>query len=213
MGEVLTLALAVAASPFPIIPAILLLFTERARPTSLAFLAGWSGGILLVSTVFVLIPEVLSGEGTPTWASWARVVLGLVLVVLGARQWLRRDEPAETPAWMRSLETATPRSALRLGLLLSAANPKIVVIAAAAGIAISSGDASGWAEAAEVAVFTLVGSITVAVPVLTYAVLGERVLRPLGVAKDWLTAHHTAVMAVVLVVLGLLVALKGVQGL
>ena len=44
-GEVLPLALGIAASPFPVVPAILLLFTPRARASSSAFLAGWLVGV------------------------------------------------------------------------------------------------------------------------------------------------------------------------
>ena len=49
-ADVVPLALAIAASPFTIIPAILLLFTERPRTTSLAFLAigtGISAGVVI----------------------------------------------------------------------------------------------------------------------------------------------------------------------
>jgi predicted phage tail protein len=51
------------------------------------------------------------------------------------------------------------------------------------------------------------------VPVLGYAALGDRVLRPLGAAKDWLATHNAAVMAVVLVVLGIALVANGIQGL
>ena len=47
IAEILPLALAIALSPFPIIPAILLLFTAQARSNSIAFLAGWFSGILV----------------------------------------------------------------------------------------------------------------------------------------------------------------------
>ena len=214
MLETLPLALAIAASPFPIIPAILLLFTARPRPTSSAFLVGWLLGILASTTVFVLLSEVIeSTEGSPVWVSWVRLVLGAALVVYGVQQWLARGSKTEAPAWMRSLETATPSSSFRLALLLSGVNPKVVLIAAAAGLAIGSGDLHGWAEVMAVLVFTAVAALSVAVPVLGYAVLGEPVLRPLGVVKDWLTAHNAAVMAVVLVVLGIALAAKGIQGL
>ena len=39
-GEIVLLALAIPASPFPIIPAILLPFTERPRAAGLSFPAG-----------------------------------------------------------------------------------------------------------------------------------------------------------------------------
>ena len=59
MGEVLPLAIGIAASPFPVIPAILLLFTGRPRAAAWAFLAGWLVGIGASTTVFVLLAEVV----------------------------------------------------------------------------------------------------------------------------------------------------------
>ncbi len=47
IGEVTPLALGVALSPFPVVPAVLLLSTPRAKATAGAFLAGWAAGILL----------------------------------------------------------------------------------------------------------------------------------------------------------------------
>ncbi|MDD2858625.1 MAG: GAP family protein, partial [Candidatus Nanopelagicales bacterium] len=73
MLETLPLALAIAASPFPIIPAILLLFTERARATSAAFLLGWIVGIAFAVTCFTLVSEFIEvADHPPLWASAAR---------------------------------------------------------------------------------------------------------------------------------------------
>jgi threonine/homoserine/homoserine lactone efflux protein len=214
LGEIVPLALAIAASPFPIIPAILLLFTARPRATALSFLAGWSLGVLVATTVFVGLAGIVSlGDGTPAWASWSRVVLGLLLVTLGLSRWRSRRERTETPGWMASLDAATPASALRLGLLLSAANPKILILAAAAGVAIGSAELPIADAVAAVAVVTLIGSLSVALPVLLYLMGGERVLEPLGRARGWLERNNAAVMAVVITVIGALLALKGYQGL
>jgi threonine/homoserine/homoserine lactone efflux protein len=113
---------------------------------------------------------------------------------------------------MRSVESASPGDALRLGLLLSAANPKILLLTGAAGLAIGTEADSPAAVAAAVAAFTLVAASTVAVPVVLYAILGERILPPLATAKDWLQANNAAVMAVVVTVIGLVLATKGIQG-
>ena len=59
------------------------------------------------------------------------------------------------------------------------------------------------------AVFTLVAALSVTVPVFGFLALGERMLPPLARAKDWLIAHNAAVMAVVVVVIGFLLASKG----
>ena len=214
LGDVLPIALGIAASPFPIIPAILLLFTPRARATSSSFLLGWVVGILVATGTFALLAEVLDTRDQPaTWASWARILLGAVLVVLGVRQWLGRRAKESAPQWMQSLADATPGAALRLGLVLSAANPKILLLAAAGGLAIGSSDLAAGGVVLAVALFTVVASSTVAIPVLLYLVLGERILGPLGVVRDWLQANNAAVMAVVIVVIGVLLLVKGLGGL
>lgn len=214
VAEVVPLALGIAASPFPIVPAILLLFTPRPRATSGSFLGGWVVGVGAATAAFVVLAAVVeAAEETPTWASWGRLVLGALLVVVGVRQWLRRGAEKETPAWMRSLESAGPASAFRLGLLLSAANPKILLLAAAAGLVIGSDDAGTSARLAAVLGFTAIASSTVAAPLLLHTLLGERMLGPLTRAKDWLAEHNAAVMAVVVFVLGVLLVVKGAGGL
>ena len=54
LGELIPLALVVALSPLSIIPAVLLvLHTDRPRPTGLAFMAGWLVGLAALTVVFV----------------------------------------------------------------------------------------------------------------------------------------------------------------
>nr|BEK70661.1 hypothetical protein KPHV_78880 [Kitasatospora purpeofusca] len=53
---------------------------------------------------------------------------------------------------------------------------------------------------------------TVALPLLLHLVAGERVLTPLGRARSWLELHNSAVTAVVLAVIGVLLVLDGVSG-
>jgi len=212
--DILPLAVGIAASPFPIIPVILLLLTPRALAGSSSFLAGWAIGILTIAAVFVLLAEVLDPSGhPPTWASWARVALGIALVCVGARQWLSRGGSDKPPAWMQSIQSATPSGALRLGVLLSAANPKIVLLAAPAGLAIGAEAAAPAAATVAAMVFTAVAASTVAIPVLLYVILGDRILPRLQTAGTWLQANNRSVMAVVITVIGLVVLSKGIGGL
>lgn len=209
LAEILPLAVAIAASPFPIIPAILLLFTDRPRAASTAFLGGWSGGILAGTLVFTTLATVLEQGETPPWATWLRIVMGLLLVGLGARKWAARGKDAEPPGWMRSLETANPGKAVSIGLLLSVANPKVLLLSAAAGLYVGAVELSGSEFAVVVVVFTLVAAASVAIPVGLFLALGDRMLPPLGRAKDWLIAHNAAVMAAVVVVIGVALVTKG----
>ena len=55
IGEILPLALGIAVSPIPIIAAILMLLSPRAKGTSVGFLLGWVVGIVVAVTVFTLL--------------------------------------------------------------------------------------------------------------------------------------------------------------
>ncbi len=210
MSEWLPFAVAIAASPFPVVPVILLLFTARPRAAAGAFLGGWATGVLVPTALFVALAEVVEREDhPPSWASWVRIGIGAALVVLGVRQWITRHAADESPAWMSALGTAGPRAAARSALLLSVANPKVLLLAAAGGLAIGA-EASGWlADATAVVGFTVVASVSVAAPVLLFLVRGERMLRPLGVARDWLERNNATLMAVVITVIGVALLLKG----
>jgi threonine/homoserine/homoserine lactone efflux protein len=213
IADVLPLAVAIAASPFTIIPVILLLFTPRARAASAAFLSGWLIALAVGATGFVLLAALIEGfEEVPTWLSWTRIVLGTILIVLGIRQWRARRTPASSPAWMQRIESATPRRAFRLSFLLAYANPKVLLLTAAAGLSIGAAELERASTAGLIAIFTGVAAISVAVPVGLFAVLGERMLGPLSRVRDWLERNNATVLAVVIIVIGVLVLAEGVSG-
>ena len=160
IAEVLPLALAVALSPFPIIPAILLLFTKKPRAAGFSFLAGWVVGVLGSTILFVLLAALIElADEPPTWASWTRIALGALLIAVGIRQVMRRSESSETPAWMASIDSLEPAGAMRLGIILSAANPKVLLLTAAAGLTVGSEQAGFGPSAFAVLVFTVIASI------------------------------------------------------
>jgi threonine/homoserine/homoserine lactone efflux protein len=96
-----------------------------------------------------------------------------------------------------------------LGLLLSGANPKVLLLTAAGGLEIDSTDLSRTGALATIALFAAIAASTVAIPLVLYAAMGERMLGPLSRAKDWLGLHNAAVMAVVITVIGVYLAVKG----
>ncbi|HSF97226.1 MAG TPA: GAP family protein [Ornithinibacter sp.] len=213
-GDLVPLAIGILASPFPVIPVILLLLTPRATANAGAFLGGWAAGVLAGTAVFVALANVIDGfEETPTWVSWARVLLGGALVIVGVRQFMARHESKEAPGWMRALDDATPASAVRLGALLSGANPKILLLSAAAGLTIAAADLTAGATVATVVIFALVGSLSVALPLVVHLVLGDRAQAPLLRAKEWLTEHNATIMVVVMLVIGGLLLSNGISGL
>ncbi len=214
LTELIPLALVVALSPLSIIPAVLVLHSSRPRPTGLAFLFGWLVGLAVLTGIFVLASGLMGTlDKPPSWASWMRVVVGALLIVFGLYRFLTRKRSAHTPGWMQSMSKLTPIRAALAGLALTVVNPKVLFICAAAGLAIGSaglGTAHAWiAEAWYVAV---AGS-TVAIPILAYAVSGDRLDPALERLKEWMERQHAILVAGILIVIGLLVLYKGIHGL
>ena len=93
---------------------------------------------------------------------WLKLVLGLLLLLVAARQWRGRPhegDDAPTAKWMGALDAFTPVKALGAGVLLGTVNPKnlLLIVGGAAAVAqtgISTGDqVVAWA------VFTLIASL------------------------------------------------------
>src|SRR4051812_42255280 len=139
LTELIPLALVVALSPLSIIPAVLVLHTPRPKPTGLAFLVGWVVGLAVLTSLFIEVSGLMGGvDEKPRWASWVRVVVGVALLVFGGYRWLTRNRSEHSPKWMSSLSTLTPPKALATAAVLTAVNPKVLFICAAAGLAIGT---------------------------------------------------------------------------
>ncbi|TCO17202.1 Sap-like sulfolipid-1-addressing protein [Kribbella steppae] len=218
IGELLPLAVGVAISPVPIMAAILMLLAPRAGGTSAGFLLGWVAGIAVATGVFTALAGVGFGDSDEPSAavSWVKIGLGVLLLLLAARQWRARPKPgtaAALPGWMSAMDSFTLPKAAGLGFVLSAVNPKNLLMCVAAGTAIGSGGLSGGGDVVAVAVFTALAASSVAVPVLAYAVARDRLRGPLDGLKQWLQAHNAAVMSVLLLVIGTVLIGKGIGGL
>ncbi|GAB7066658.1 GAP family protein [Mycobacterium hodleri] len=215
LAELIPLALVVALSPLSIIPGVLVLHSPRPRPTGLAFLAGWVVGLAVVTQIFVEVSNVVGGglDKPPSWASWVRIVAGGALIVFGGYKWLTRRRSEHSPKWMTGFATITPRKALVTALVLVVANPKVLFMCAAAGLAIGTEGLGRKGAALGVFFYVAIAASTVALPVLAYAVSGDRLHQPLTRLKDWMEAQHAALVAGILVVLGVLVLYKGLHGL
>ena len=214
IGDVLPLAIGIAVSPIPIIAAILMLFSARATSTSTGFLLGWILGIVVATAVFTALAGTLKTGGEPSAvASWIKIGLGVLLVLVGIRQWRSRGGQHDAPKWMATIDDFTFPKALGLGFLLSAVNPKNLIIAAGAGLIIGSGTVGVGGDAAAIALFTVIASSTVAIPVLAHLVAAERMTRPLESLRKWLQDNNATVMATMILVIGVVLVGKGVSGL
>jgi Sap, sulfolipid-1-addressing protein len=218
-GTVLTgltgLGLVIALSPITVIPAVLVLQAPRPRPAGLAFLAGWVLGLAAVTALAVGASGLLGGldKTPPRWASWLRVILGSALILYGIYQWLTRRRHTESPAWMRSFATISPKRAGLTAAALVVIRPDVLLICVPAGLAIGGsglGAAAAWICAA---IFVAIAASSVAIPILAYAAAGNRLDDPLARLKDWMDRNNAALMAALFVVIGLLVLYHGIDAL
>jgi threonine/homoserine/homoserine lactone efflux protein len=219
IGDLLPLAVGVAISPIPIIAVILMLLAPKAGSTSTGFLVGWLVGIAGATTLFLLLAGILdegSSGGPSATASWIKLGLGTLLLLLAAGQWRSRPKPGEKPTlpkWMTAIDRFTAGKAVGLGFLLSAVNPKNLLMCIAAGSTIAGGGLSTAQDVWSVVVFTVIAASTVAVPVIGYAIARKRMAGPLESLRGWLTAHNVAVMATLLLVISVVLIGKGLSGL
>lgn len=219
LGDLLPLSVGVAISPIPIIAIIVMLLAPKAGATSAGFLLGWVVGVAAAATVCTVLAATIGlgdSSGPSTAASWTKVVLGVLLLLLALRQWRGRpsageDEPL--PKWMAAIDRFTFGKAAGLGFALAAVNPKNLLLCAAAGAMIGAAAISTGDQVVAIVVFTVIAVSTVAAPVLAYVAAKERMRRPLDELHVWLQAHNAAVMTVLLLAIGASLIGKGIGGL
>jgi threonine/homoserine/homoserine lactone efflux protein len=205
IGQNLPVAVGVALSPFPVIAMVLMQTTPRARTNGPAFLAGWLLGLAVVGTV-VLLAAAASGAGADgRWASWLKVLLGVLLLRLAVRQVHGRLPPGDhvqVPRWMGAVDRFTPAQSVFTGATLTAADPKNLLLAIGAAATITQAGIPGVPQAIAYAVFVVIGTVGVAAPVVLHVARRKRSAAALILLDDWMGRHNAAIVSVLCLVIG-----------
>ena len=116
-----------------------MLATPRGGVNGSSFLLGWLVGLSVVGTIVLLLSGGSGGGSPATWVGVVSLLLGVALIVLAGLQWRRRPRGGTTalPGWMASIDRFGPVKSAGLGLALSAANPKNLLITVGAATAIA----------------------------------------------------------------------------
>jgi len=207
VGATLSYAVGVAVSPVPIAAVIVMLFTAKAKTNAPSFMFGWIVGLLVAGSVVLLIPGIDVDSGEPTTTTGViKGVLGLLLLVVAIGAWRKRPGPgemAEAPGWMNAIDEFGIGKSFGMGFLLSALNPKNLLLVVAAAVAIGAAGLSTGEEFGALAIFVAIAALTVVIPVVGYLIVGERADATFAKAKDWLIQNNSVVMAVLLLVFGI----------
>ena len=207
IGGSLPLAVGIALSPIPIIAVVLMLTSQKARVNGPVFVLGWLIGLGIVGAIVLAVagPGGASKSGSPaTWVSWLKIALGVLLLLVAARQFRSRPREGEQPhmpTWMATIDKTSPLAALGLAAALSGANPKNLLLAVAGAAAIAQTGIPGGQQAIAYLVFALIASLGVATPVGIYFAMGTRSGKLLGGLKDWMSQHNAVIMTVLCLII------------
>ena len=208
LGVLLPLSLGVALSSVPLTATVFILLSPSARRSGITFLIGWVVGLALVTIGFVLgIAALPTGPGLPNQSVVGAVELLLGLGLLGFGIWkIVEGPPTEkkaAPEWTKRVAKLGPWSALVLGLVLNL-RPKALALAIAAALAINSVRLSTTELAVCLGVYILLGSSTVAIPVVMELVAPDATAERLRQGKGWLSRNSRAITIIVSLMLGML---------
>jgi threonine/homoserine/homoserine lactone efflux protein len=208
IGASLPFAVGIALSPIPIVAVVLMLATPGGRTNGLAFVAGWVIGLAIVGTIVLVASSgANAGEGgePASWVGALELVLGVLLLLVGARHWSKRprgDEERTLPAWMKTIDTFTGGRSLAMGVALSGVNPKNLLLAVGAGAAIAQTGIEPGQQAVALAVFIVIATLGPALPLIIYFAMGDRSREILTGLRRWMALHNSAIMTVLIGVIG-----------
>lgn len=214
IGQVLPLAIAVALSTVPIVAAILILLSPAKPLVSIALLVGWAVGVAailgLLTVGIRLIPE-SSPPRDDAVVGIFRILLGTALIVYPAVSWRTRSRRVrETPRWLDALGKINAIGALGFGFAL-ALRPKNVILSIAAAVVIGDAELRVPDAVVVIAIFTIVGISTVALPIVGHFSAPEKTRAPLDATREWITRNTVTIMLVVSILMGVLIIGSGLQ--
>lgn len=214
IGHILPIALAVAISSVPIMATIVILLSPK-RESAAPFLVGWVLGMVLLVVICTLstqaVPTPRSARQPDVAVGVGEMIVGAGLIVIAIVSWRRaRRNPVEgMPAWLGKMESIGPWSAFGLGVALNI-RPKEILLAIAAGLAVRGAGLSGSDAAIVIAVYTIIGASTVAVPVVATLIDAKGMQPKLLRMKEWLTRNSRVVTSLILLMVGVFIIGTGI---
>ncbi len=209
IGDILPLAAVVAANPINVIFMVLMLLSPHGKGTSASYLAGWIFGLVALMSVVIVVGVLLvGGDGSASRPTFVvlELALGVGLLYLAWLKWRKRPakgETAELPSWMSAVDSMSVSRSFGMGVMLAAVNPKNIMLLASAGLMIAAADLKTAGVVITVVVFVALSTLSIGGPFIAYRVAPERVDRPLREVRDWLVGNSAAIIAALLLLIGI----------
>ena len=181
-----------------------------------AFVLGCALGIALVGAIVLLTAGGLSASDQGARHLGLRPARPRALLVLAAlKQWrgrLRAGEEVPTPKWMTAVDGFGLPKAFGAGLVLGGINPKNLLLTVAGAASIAQTGIPAGEQALALAIFVVIGCLGVTAPVAIAFGMGDRSRALLDEIEDWLTRNNTAIMVVILALIGAKLIGGGIGG-
>ena len=208
--QLIPVALGFALSPIPLVEMVLVLFSRRALTNGLVFLA------CIMLPVFVIPFLGAAGQdAAATTASERSTTQGVILIVVAAAllviAWrnFRARHSTSIPKVFGKIEGMGPLAVILLSGGVTIANPKNLVILLGAGSVAGQQGLPAAQLAVTLAIFTIIATAPFLVMVGYLAFRGTAATRNLDRWRQWLLRNNHLIMAIVLAVLGVVLAIQG----
>lgn len=201
-------------TPAAIAGCILLLQSRHPYGNAVAFAAAF----LVLYTVISLVVLAIGGtvepsEDTATAKGVVGISIGGLFLLIGLVIALHHKQTREGPPhWATMLEQAQPTGAFMAGVVLAIANPNVFLLLSGLGIVADSATDRGHQVAG--VVFLLTGvALDFMIPIVLFAVFGQRARGWLDAGKSWMIAHDRGLTLTILFGFGVLFAGRGIGNL
>ena len=207
-SAILSPAVGILISPFPIVGLILILLSDKARANSILYMLGWIIGNTVTFTLAMLFMGAgMSSQDDPsTIVRIVFLVLGILLIIMAVHSFMQRPKAGaepKTPKWFAKMSKIGPLGAGGFGLVLSALNPKNLMLSLSAGASVGALTLTGSQQALITVIFVALASCAIVIPTIAFLFAGKRLNHVLNDVRAWLVHHNAIIMAVLLLLIGL----------
>jgi hypothetical protein len=209
LGGLLPIAVAVAFSSVPITVTILILLSPNRSRAALPFLVGWVTGVAAVIILGALFASALPTpprRGPDTVTAVLLMLVGAALIVLGVINQRRgsQSEDAGVPHWLSRVDSFGALVAFAVAVLLDF-RPKGLLLGIAAGLALHAASVKAGEAAVLVAIYTVIATSTVVVPIVASFLAPRRVEPKLLAARDWMTHNGRLLTSLMMFLIGVVI--------
>lgn len=220
--NILPYTIGLIVSPLPVVALILLLVGDGGTKKGTLFEILWLATSYLATLLIMVLLEsfaTLENDGQkPSWQFVVSVIMGVVLLFLALLTRTRifrkkHDIKVRKPAWMKVLDHFNMLEVALITVALVIANPVNLSMILAASIELANMGTTLEDAVAPVAIFVLIGSLSVLVPYFLVLFAGKRAHNFLHSVRHWLMLYGDRLSFWAAFGFGVFFLFKGLEGL